>query len=422
MLSGAADRAANTDNDSSHLTAFRLLLPQALVGLVDAISFMIVAPSLIFYVLQVGGTKEQYGLILSAFSLASFLFKPVLGYWSDKAGLKFRMPYLTSIAISAVGAFLYFLAGTYDGPKAITMLLLGRFLSGFGAANNTLGFSYIATVIPPDFMTQANALLSMVRVLGMVSAPGLNVALHLIDFEVTFGGVSFSVDELNSVGLLVLFGNIISFLAIFFLLEEPTDEQKPKKKSDDAIDERGGSFWRNIFKLDILLPILLIFVINCNFQLVETGMAPSASDALGWGPVAISSLFAMNAILMFLVILLTFRLASKGVTDMSMIFIGLTISIMGYTMIYLFWKRGISKGGFIFPCESRLKVESYHSGNDLTYIFLTHICFCSGSYSGGRRFSIFGRADTKCIHSRGGQRRSPTRQSGDDASDNEHDG
>jgi hypothetical protein len=43
---------------------YRLLLPQALVGLVDSISFMIIAPSLVFYVLQQGGTKEQYGIIL----------------------------------------------------------------------------------------------------------------------------------------------------------------------------------------------------------------------------------------------------------------------------------------------------------------------------------------------------------------------
>ena len=43
---------------------YRLLLPQAFVGLVDSISFMIIAPSLVFYVLQQGGTKEQYGIIL----------------------------------------------------------------------------------------------------------------------------------------------------------------------------------------------------------------------------------------------------------------------------------------------------------------------------------------------------------------------
>ena len=51
------------ENDNSSVP-YRLLLPQALVGLVDSISFMIIAPSLVFYVVQQGGTKEQYGIIL----------------------------------------------------------------------------------------------------------------------------------------------------------------------------------------------------------------------------------------------------------------------------------------------------------------------------------------------------------------------
>ena len=48
------------------------LVALALIQLVDAISYMVVAPSIIFYVLQVGGTMDQYGLILSSFSFASF--------------------------------------------------------------------------------------------------------------------------------------------------------------------------------------------------------------------------------------------------------------------------------------------------------------------------------------------------------------
>jgi hypothetical protein len=34
---------------------YRLLLPQALVGLVDSMSYMVVAPSIIFYVLAAVG-------------------------------------------------------------------------------------------------------------------------------------------------------------------------------------------------------------------------------------------------------------------------------------------------------------------------------------------------------------------------------
>ena len=63
---------------------FKSMSILALIGFVDSISYMAVAPSLIFYILQIGGTKEQYGLIMSAFSFASFSGKPVYGIWVDR--------------------------------------------------------------------------------------------------------------------------------------------------------------------------------------------------------------------------------------------------------------------------------------------------------------------------------------------------
>ena len=144
-----------------------LLLPQALTGLVDSISFMVVSPSVIFYVRALGGTKEQYGVILSAFSFASFLCKPCLGYWCDRSGYKFRAPYLASLIAAMLGGILYFAASGASSPHvAIATVFLGRLLGGVGAANSTLGFTYIAQMIPHDKMTKFSTVLSMMRVLG----------------------------------------------------------------------------------------------------------------------------------------------------------------------------------------------------------------------------------------------------------------
>jgi MFS family permease len=87
----------DADTNTAESIPYKLLVPQAIVGFVDAISFMIIAPSLVFYVLGRGGSKESYGVILAAFSASSFLFKPLLGYWSDQSGGSFRTPYLTSV-------------------------------------------------------------------------------------------------------------------------------------------------------------------------------------------------------------------------------------------------------------------------------------------------------------------------------------
>lgn len=146
---------------------------------------MAVAPSLIFYVNEVGGTKEQYGIIMSAFSFASFCFKPIYGQWVDSSGNKYRIPYSVSFTAAMVGNLIYFAAILLPHQQgtaaAVYGLLVGRFLAGVGAANNTLGYSYTATVLPPDRQTTINVLLSMTRILGMALGPFVNLFLGEID-------------------------------------------------------------------------------------------------------------------------------------------------------------------------------------------------------------------------------------------------
>jgi MFS transporter, ceroid-lipofuscinosis neuronal protein 7 len=336
--------AKGNEGPSANQDYYRLLLPQAFVGLVDAISYMVVAPSIVFYVLGLGGTKEQYGIIVSAFSFASFLFKPVLGYWCDSSGYTFRLPYLVSIAASSLGGLLYFVASAFSGKRAIAVILIARFLGGMGAANSTLGFTYVAAVVPHDQMTKFSSLLSMVRVVGMATAPALNLFLN--DLGGSIG--SFEVTPLNSVGLFLMILNVVSFFVIYLHLKEPPEQVKPST-SPVGVEKRGMDFWKSLFSVGILLPIFNILALNANFQLLETGLAPAASNLLGWGPVGISSLFGANSIFIFGLIVVTFQLASNGVSDVGMLMVGLTFSIVGYTLLYFLWYVGVPIWKFISP-------------------------------------------------------------------------
>lgn len=336
--------ANSNDTASSSRLDYGLLLPQIIVGFFDAISFMVVAPSLVFYVLQLGGTKDQYGVILSVFSFASFCFKPALGYWCDKSGYKFRKPYLLSISMASLGGLLYFGASAYHGRTALALIVLGRFCGGIGGANSTLGFTYIAQVMLEDQLTKANAVLSMVRVIGMAVAPA---SFRLLDgIHGSFFGLE--VTPLNAVGLVLFSCNMLSFIVIYFLLEEPPEHTKPQGSVNEA-DERSWKFWKSIFALDIIVPIFGILSLNANFQLLETGLAPASSDALGWGPVEVSTVFGLNALFIFAVILLTFQLSAAGVSDMSLLIVGLIQSIFGYSIMYLWWGKNSSMVGFVVP-------------------------------------------------------------------------
>lgn len=258
---------------------YRLLAPQALIGLVDAIAYMVISPSIVFYVLQVGGTYAQYGIILSVFSFSSFCFKPLLGYWSDMSGGKFRIPYLVSIFIATIGGFIYFLAGHFSGSTAVALIFLGRFLGGAGAANSTLGFTYIASVLPMEQMTKASSVLSMVRILGMALAPGLNALIQDVNITFSVGPVSFHIDPLNCVGLFLTFSNLVGFAVIYVMLEEPPPKASQRRSTISSGERKLSNYLNAIICWDIFIPLLSIFTLNVNFQLLETALAPAASKS-----------------------------------------------------------------------------------------------------------------------------------------------
>lgn len=251
------------------------LVALALIQLVDAISYMVVAPSIIFYVLQVGGSMDQYGLILSSFSFASFVGKPILGIWLDAGGNKFRMPYIVTITLAGLGGICYFLASSFTSPTvAVGLIFAGRFLGGLGAANQALGFAYLATVVPPDQQTQTNSLLSIMRILGMAVGPGFNVLLDKIQWSVPITSTfTLEVTSLNSVGLFLAVANVIAGAIILIVLEEPPETKKTKFAAAATIME-GEQQENSILKtlkalccLELMLPMYTLFVVNSGFQL-----------------------------------------------------------------------------------------------------------------------------------------------------------
>jgi hypothetical protein len=95
--------------------------------------------------------------------------------------------------------------------------------------------------------------------------------------------------------------------------------------------------------------LFLLNSLQVNFQLADTGMAPVANDTLGWGPVGISALFGFNAVFMLSAILTTMQLSRAHVKDESLLALGCVFSIVGYTMMYLFWKKPTTPFLFAMP-------------------------------------------------------------------------
>jgi len=249
---------------------------------------------------------------------------------------------MVSLSAPCLGGFVYFGASLLTGRLAVYALIASRFLGGMGGANSTLSFTYVAQVIPRDKMTEFTTLFTITRITGMSSAPVVKVLLK--DVNATILGLTLT--PLNSVGLFLAASNALSLVIVYWNLQEPPESSKP---GPSPLGEAKKEMWHTRWTLAILIPIMNIFWMNVNFQFLETRLAPAASDLLGWGPVNISSAFAVSSAVMFLVILCTFSLSKVGVSDESLVYIGLIQSVVGYGAWYFLWERGVNMWFFVSP-------------------------------------------------------------------------
>jgi len=337
----------------------KYLVALTIVGIVDAISYMLVTPSLVFYVLQNGGTHMHYGIIMSAFSFSSFCTKPFIGWWSDNQG--FRVPYIASVAVALLGGAVYVFASALPkGNVAVGAILASRLLGGCGAANSALGFAYVARSVPQNQQTSTNSLLSLCRILGMALGPGLNVLVAKVDIPISD---HWGLDSLNSVGIVLVITNLISAVAIYFLLEEPKEEDlgtidNVQKDNGEATTVTATSLhsttaksdaFRSFLSMDILVPMISIFSFNSNFQLIETGFAPAANDALGWGPVESSAALGSLSLIIGINMFAVMQFSKRGISDSNLLCGGLIASIVAYTALYLLWIKDSTLWHFYLP-------------------------------------------------------------------------
>jgi len=155
--------------------------------------------------------------------------------------------------------------------------MVSRFIMGVGAANDTLGFAYIARVIPHTEMTAVTSMLSMVRLVGMMVGPLFNAILDRVDVSL-FGG-KIVLNSLNSVGLVVFILNLLAMVITSLFLQELPINHEVKEEllketslnSDIDMNEKlANPKWQKIsvlFNARILIPFFTVFSYNANFQL-----------------------------------------------------------------------------------------------------------------------------------------------------------
>mmetsp|Transcript_18115 Transcript_18115/g.30727 ORF Transcript_18115/g.30727 Transcript_18115/m.30727 type:complete len:542 (+) Transcript_18115:58-1683(+) len=312
-----------------------------LINITDSLTNSVVTPSLVFYVTEVGGTMEQYGLISSIPFFSMMLMMSFYGVWVDSNGNKYKTPYAASFAFGGLGSILYFLAELLpSGAWAVYTILLGRFITGLGAAGRTLAYSYVATAIPRDQQRTILTILSLSRSIGMLLGPLMNLFVVKIDTSVSIFNYTIPLNPRNSAGLVLAAGELFLFILTSLLLQEPPPKkEKPLTEDAEPTKIGGKELFAAVTHFDLLFPSFIMFVLICNFTLYQVALPPVAADLFGWTPLEISYLMSIQAIVIFFGMIVAMYASVRGITDFTMIALGNSAFVFGGIATVLWWKR-----------------------------------------------------------------------------------
>ncbi len=154
------------------------VLLMALTVLIDFTGFGIIIPLLPFWAQHLGANPVQVGLILTVYSLAQFLFLPVLGRLSDRFGR--RPVILWSLLIETLASALTALAGTF------ILLLVVRFIGGMGAANIGSAQAVVSDTTTPAERAKGMGMIGAAIGLGFVLGPALGGGLATFGLAAPF--------------------------------------------------------------------------------------------------------------------------------------------------------------------------------------------------------------------------------------------
>jgi len=141
-----------------------------LANFANAFGMQMLIATLPVYVISLGGSNADAGLVSGALALTALLFRPLLGWLTDA----WRRRPLVLIGTSFYGfaSVVYLLAGS------IPLLLLGRLVHGFGlSCYTTAANAYVADIAPIKRRAEAMGLFAAAQAFGLIIGPVIGFVL-----------------------------------------------------------------------------------------------------------------------------------------------------------------------------------------------------------------------------------------------------
>jgi DHA1 family tetracycline resistance protein-like MFS transporter len=274
------------------------------VVFLDNLGYAIVFPYLYFYASSLGASTFVYGLLLSAYSLMSFVFSPIIARLSDRFGR--RTILLPALLMSGLSYIVFGLA------NVLWLLFLARIIAGTTAATVPVAQAYVADV------TTAKERL---KYLGWTSAAG---GLAFITGQTIGGFLSgfFGYAVPSFLAAALAFWNLVS---AYFFLSEPAHVVRDPEKSAFTL-----SALRDVLrKWEIKFLFAVYFMFFMSFVFLQAVIPPWLALLFGFGSLQTSFLFAYIGIVSVVTQAFVLPRLSKKRTNTTLAVAGIILLSVG---------------------------------------------------------------------------------------------
>ncbi|AEI42493.1 MFS transporter [Paenibacillus mucilaginosus] len=271
------------------------------------IGFGIIIPVLPDAITGSGAGSFHLGLLLSVYSLASFLMSPFWGALSDRVG---RRPLIMTGAFGfSLSFFLFGIAG-----DNLVLMYLSRILGGlFSGAATACAVAYVADITTEENRTKGMGAVGMSIGLGFIFGPAFGGLLSGFGTEVPF----FAASALA----------FATFIFAFFMLPESLTEDKRRKPQEPKV-----SRWK-AFDGPLKYLYVLSFFVSFSLAGLEATLLLFQRDKIGADAQQLGIMFAVSGIVGALIQGGVVRRLIKRGQESMVIGIGLVLSAIGFVLI-----------------------------------------------------------------------------------------
>ena len=223
------------------------LLALFLAGLSFWISLTSLLPTLPAYIEDVGGTKQQVGLVMGSFAIGLLLFRSVLGRLADRRSRKLVVLIGTVVVGIAPLGYLF--------VESIPLLMVIRAFHGISIAAFTTGYSaLVVDQSPPEQKGELIGYMSLVVPVGLAIGPAVGGFLQA------------------RVGYMALFltSASVGILGLIFATQVGKASREKTASHQEAGSPQSSRFWQLLASPRLRVPAMVLLLIGLAFGTIST--------------------------------------------------------------------------------------------------------------------------------------------------------